>query len=94
MNFAKLFVGGISCTFDIIFIIQHYILYRNSNADLEKGSNASFRLDSDQFENSSLKQSLSLDRIHTISSLSKVLYERRKSFVHCICGNKIIYEKH
>jgi len=92
-NLAKLFVGAISCTFDIIFIIQHYFLYRHSDGDQEKGSNASLRLDIDQLESSSLKHSLSLDRINTISSLSKVLYERRKSFVHCICGNKILYEK-
>ena len=97
MNFAKLFVGGISCTFDVIFIIQHYGLYRHrSGTDEEKDSNASLRLDSEQFESSSLKQSLSLDRIHTISSLSKALYDRRKSmnnFVNCICGNKIYSEK-
>ena len=34
LNIAKYALSFISMFFDIIFMVQHYILYRNSNSDL------------------------------------------------------------
>jgi len=36
LNIAKYALSIISMVFDIIFMVQHYILYRNSNSDLNK----------------------------------------------------------
>ena len=35
LNIAKYALSIISMVFDIIFMVQHYILYRNSNSDLD-----------------------------------------------------------
>lgn len=34
-NIVKFLLGAIACFFDIIFMIQHFILYRNSHDDIE-----------------------------------------------------------
>jgi hypothetical protein len=36
INVTKLFLGAISCLFDLIFIVQHYILYPEAKNKIHK----------------------------------------------------------